>query len=200
MADRLFVGPLRGREPGLVEACAGYCANPMVQPLASRLPLASIAAWLRGEDPVAAWEATAADLGWLSFAHACDGTQARAVVAGGDLDAARLLFGDAAVCAAPGIEDEAERWLTQIHRDAKLALQALDVLAGDRSVEAVLGMATRWQRSRRAEVSVFGPRCSIRPGFGQAADGTWLVLPESVEHDANAVDDLVRRALASLDR
>ena len=31
MGDRLFVGPLRGREPGLVDACGGYLANPMEQ-------------------------------------------------------------------------------------------------------------------------------------------------------------------------
>ena len=55
MGDRLFVGPLRGREPGLAAACSGYLANPMEQARASLLPLASIAAFLRGDDPVEAW-------------------------------------------------------------------------------------------------------------------------------------------------
>jgi hypothetical protein len=198
MADRLHLGPLRGREAGLAEACSGYCANPMVQPLASRLALASIAAWLRNEDPEAVWAATAADLGCLAFAHACDGRAARAAVESGDLEAVRALFADAAVCDAPDFPDEAAPWISQVHRDARLALTALEVLAGDRSVESVLGMAVRWQKSRRAEVSVFGPRCSVRPAFGQAEDGTWRVLPESVEHDQNAIDALVTRALASL--
>ena len=38
MADRLFLGPLRGREPGLLDACSGYLANPMVQPCAYAPP------------------------------------------------------------------------------------------------------------------------------------------------------------------
>ena len=67
MGDRLFVGPLRGREPGLAAACSGYLANPMEQARASLLPLASVAAFLRGDDPALVWRDTAADLGWLSF-------------------------------------------------------------------------------------------------------------------------------------
>ena len=119
-------------------------------------------------------------------------------VAAGDLAPARRLFTDAASCAASGIEDEAGPWLTQVHRDARLALQALDVLDGERSIDVVLGMAARWQASRRATVTVFGPRCSIRPVLGQADDGTWKVEPEAVQHDENAIDDLVRLALDQL--
>ena len=201
MVDRLFVGPLRGREPGLIDACAGYFANPMVQPLANKLPLASTAAFVRGEDPGVAWKATAADLGWLAFAEACDTDAAQVAVdaaASGDLAPARRLFTDAASCAAPGLEDEAGPWVTQIQRDARLALSALEVLDGERGVDTVLGMAVRWQASRRSAVTVFGPRCSIRLLLGQADDGTWLVEPESVEDDANAIDALVRLALDAL--
>jgi hypothetical protein len=198
MVDRLYLGPVRGREPGLAGACDGYLANPMVQPRASMLPLASIAALLRGEDPEAAWARDAADLGWLAFAHACDGEQARAVVAGGDRTAMRALFRDAAVCGAPGLEDEAAAWLTQVHRDAKLALTALDVIDGERAVETLLGLGVRWQASHRSTVSVFGPRCSVRVLIGQADDGTWQVEPGAIEHDQNAVVALVRLALASL--
>ena len=39
--------------------CCGYLANPLVQPRSSLLPLASIAAWLRGDDPLGAWAAEA---------------------------------------------------------------------------------------------------------------------------------------------
>ncbi len=201
MGDRLFLGPLRGREPGLTAVCSGYLANPMEQARASFLPLASIAAFLRGDDPALAWHDAAADLGWLAFACACDTDAAREAVdavAAGDLSPARRVFSEAAACAAPGLEDEAAPWLTQVHRDARLALQALDVLDGDRSINVVLGMAARWQASRRATVTVFGPRCSIRPMLRQADDGTWQVEPEAVLHDANAIDDLVRLALATL--
>jgi hyaluronoglucosaminidase len=201
MGDRLFLGPLRGREPGLATACCGYLANPMEQARSSLLPLASIAAFLRGDDPESAWRETAADLGWLAFACACDTDQAReavAAVAEGDPRSARALFTDAAACTAPGLEAEAGPWLTQVHRDARLALQALDVLDGERAIDAVLAMAARWQASRRATVTVFGPRCSIRPVLGQAEDGSWQVEPEAVQHDVNAIDDLVRQALAAL--
>jgi hypothetical protein len=201
MADRLFLGPLRGRETGLLEACAGYLANPMVQPLASRLPLASVAAWVRGEDPVAVWEATAADLGWSAFARACDTRAAHEAVAAavaGELRSARAFFAEAAACAAPGLEEEADRWLTQVHRDARLALDALEVLDGSADVLAVLGMATRWQASRRSDVVVFGPRCAVRPRLGQADDGTWTVLRGAVQHDDNAIDTLVTAALTTL--
>ncbi len=201
MVDRLFMGPLRGREPGLIDACAGYFANPMVQPLANKLPLASTAAFVRGEDPEAVWRSTAADLGWLAFAEACDTDAAHravAAVADGDLAPARRLFTDAASCAAPGLEEEASAWVTQIQRDARLALSALEVLDGERGVDTVLGMSVRWQASRRSPVTVFGPRCSIRLLLGQADDGTWRVEPESVEHDANAIDTLVQLALAAL--
>ncbi|HJR26305.1 MAG TPA: beta-N-acetylglucosaminidase domain-containing protein [Acidimicrobiales bacterium] len=198
MADRLFLGPLRGRDRGLLDECAGYLANPMVQPMASRLPLASVAAWLRGEDPTGVWSETAADLGWLAFAHACDGVAAAEVVAGGDLRAIRAHFADAAVCAAPGLEAEADPWLDQAHLDATLALGAVDLLEGERSVAEVLGVLLRWQASRRTRVTVFGPRCSVRPVLGQAQDGTWTVDAASIEADRNAVDALVRRAVASL--
>lgn len=55
MRDQLFVGPLRGRGPGLLGVTEGWLANPMIQPHASLLPLASVAAFLRGDDPVRTW-------------------------------------------------------------------------------------------------------------------------------------------------
>jgi len=198
MGDRLFVGPVRGREPGLGDACSGYLANPMEQARASKLPLASIAALLRGDDADAVWRTTAADLGWLAFASACDGVEANAVVAGGDRAAARALFSDAAVCAALGLEDEAAAWLTQVQRDARLALIALDVLDGERAIDTILGLGMRWQASRRSPTTVFGPRCSVRVLIGQAPDGAWQVEPGAIEHDQNAIDALVREAIESL--
>lgn len=136
MSDRLFLGPLRGRDPDLPAACAGWLANPMVQPTASRLPLASVAALLRGEDPEAAWEAEAAALGWRTFAEACDGDLPRRLVASlaatagsGDwMEPARALgtwLTDAAAVEAPGLEEEAAPWLEQTRVEAKEAIRAL---------------------------------------------------------------------------
>ena len=82
MADQLFLGPLRGREPGLDSGCSGYVANPMVQPMASTLPLASIAGYLAGDDPEAAWQDAAGP--WRTFAEACDGDLPRRLVAARD--------------------------------------------------------------------------------------------------------------------
>jgi hypothetical protein len=202
MRTELFVGPVRGRDADLPGALSGYLANPMVEGRASTLPLASIAGWLEGDDPEAVWRTTAADLGWLAFAAACDGEEARAAVraaAEGHLFAARTVFTEAAVCAAPGLEDEAGPWLEQVHRDAALALEAIAVLDGERDVGKVLRLASGWQASIRAKVSVFGPRCSVRPMLSQADDGTWRVDRASVRDGENAVDDLVRLALDTLE-
>jgi hyaluronoglucosaminidase len=52
--ERLFLGPLRGRDPSLLAGCAGLIANPMVQAIPSKLPLATVADFLRdpaGYDP-----------------------------------------------------------------------------------------------------------------------------------------------------
>ena len=201
MVDRLFLGPLRGRDPDLPAACSGYLANPMVQARASVLPLASTAAWLRGDDPDEAWSNTAGDLGWLAFARACDTRAAHDAVvraAEGDLAPARIYFAEASACTAPGLEGEAEPWLTQVHRDAGLALSALQLLDGDSGLGIALAVALGWQASRRAKVTVFGSRCSVRPVLGQAADGTWTFDPTSVTFDDNAIDQLVQLALDAL--
>lgn len=73
MADRLHLGPLRGRDPLLAEACWGYLANPMNQPRASRPALASIAAWLDGQDPLEGWAGETGS--YRLFAEACDGVR-----------------------------------------------------------------------------------------------------------------------------
>lgn len=200
MVDRLFLGPLLGREAGLPAACDGYLANPMVQPRASLLPLSSVAALLRGADPEADWERTAADLGWLAFARSVDTRAAHEVVAAalaGDAAPARAYFAEAAACAAPGLEEEARDWLDQVHRDAGLALTALSVLDGEVGLEALVGLTVMWRSARRAKVTVFGPRLSIRPVIGQAADGTWAFDPSSVQRDDNALDALLGAALSS---
>ena len=205
MADRLFLGPLRGRDPGLVDVCSGYLANPMVQPASSKLPLASIAAWLRGEDPEAAWAEEAE--GWQVFADACDGTRPRELVrsfldARDDASRAALAswLDEAATCEAPrAVADEAADWLSQARREARLgrmALALLDEAAGGRTgAELALLVALEWAQVQRSKVTVMGPRRSVRPVISQDRDGGWVFHREAVQADANAVDDLVRVAL-----
>jgi hypothetical protein len=65
--ERLFLGPLRGRDPRLFEGPAvGLAANGMVQAIPSKLALATVAAYLRdpeGYEPVAAFERALAAYG-----------------------------------------------------------------------------------------------------------------------------------------
>jgi hyaluronoglucosaminidase len=65
--DRLFLGPLRGRDPRLWEGrAAGLVANGMLQAVANKLPLATVAEYLRDPaayDPVAALERALARYG-----------------------------------------------------------------------------------------------------------------------------------------
>jgi hypothetical protein len=227
MSDRLFLGPLRGREPALVDGLSGYLANAMVQPRASTLPLASTAAWLRGEDPAAAWAEEADRLGWRVLAEACDGGVPRALAAvlaatlsgGSWAAAAGALDGwlaSAAEVAAPGLEEEAGPWLEQVRAEATVGRAALELLAATRpalrvgpdgagravaprdvdALVAAFGVMGRWPAVRRAAVSVMGVRCAFRPALGATPDGGWALLPGLLEEDRNAVDALVRVAVA----
>lgn len=59
MEPELHLGPLRGRDPALAGAVRGIAFNPMNQPAASRIPLATGAAFLAAPDaydPERAWE------------------------------------------------------------------------------------------------------------------------------------------------
>jgi hypothetical protein len=145
MVDELYLGPLRGREDGLYDACDGMMFNALVQPRAGTLPLASIAAWLDGRDPVGAWREEADRLGWRIFAEACDGEVPRQLAAAlveeaggiGWADAMRPLatwLKAAAHCTAPGIEDEVGAFVEAVRREATFALRALRAYQDTRAV------------------------------------------------------------------
>ncbi|MGW0734867.1 beta-N-acetylglucosaminidase domain-containing protein [Streptomyces sp. NPDC002851] len=56
--NRLLLGPFNGREAGLTDELAGITANPMIQPYASKLALATVAEYTwndRDYDPAASW-------------------------------------------------------------------------------------------------------------------------------------------------
>ena len=216
MTDRLHLGPLWGRDAGLSERCCGYLANPLVQPRATLLPLASVAAWLSGGDPVSAWAAEAEAMGMRVFAEACDGSVPNALAERaiewiddprGWNDAAaplRSWLEDAARCAAPGLEGEADRWLDQVHTEARLGLDAVrlvDLAHEERfgaAIELAFTVGVLWAAARRSDVSVMGTRFGLQPALGQRPDGTWSFGAESVIEDANATDALVRAALREL--
>jgi len=218
MADRLFLGPLRGRPSGLATVCSGYAANPMTQPRASLPALASIAGYLRGDDPFTSWEA---DLGGLrTLAEACDGDHPQRLVEAAlaesptpdALDALDEWLRDARSCAAPGLAGEADPWIEQAHAEAAvgvIAVKLLRELAGSdssgsglpaadhgRVAERALTLAYLWPPLRRSPITVMGPRCSFRPVLAQGADGEWLFRAASLTDDRNSIDRLVRAALA----
>ncbi len=217
MSDRLHLGPLWGRDRLLVDedVVTGWLTNPMVQPNASLLPLASIAAWLRREDPLDAWAAEADSRGWRVFAEACDGAVPKAIVAlvadafaagrlePAGLHALRTWFSDAAEVDAPGLEEECSGWIDQVRAEASVALAALDVIelaldpepSDDAELAAPLfTLGVRWKALLGASVSVMGPRLGFAPVLGQAGDGRWAVRRSSLLEGANAVDALCRLA------
>lgn len=215
MSDRLFLGPLRGRAPGLAQACSGYVANPMVQPRASKLPLASTAAFLRGENELRAWEDEADRLGLRAFAQACDGQFPRELVdlvrntsrveRVNRLAALESWLDDLdAFVPSESLAEEVGPWLDQaryevgLWRAAARALRALERDDGDAATIEGLGMLYLWPRARRSNLTVMGSRCSFRPVFGQWPDGSWRYDARSVDENQNATDDLVRFALEEL--
>jgi hyaluronoglucosaminidase len=210
MTDRLHVGPFWGREAGLERKCSGYLANPLVQPRASKLPLASIAAWLRGDDPLSAWATEAEAMQARVFAEACDGVVPQALVE----QAVEWIYEDrgwakaveplhewldaASVCVAPGLEEEAGAWIEEVRAEARLGLDALQLIDLGREgrfskgIEHAFGVGVIWAAVRRADKTVMGARYGLQPVLGQRPDGTWSFRAESVIENRNAVDALVR--------
>lgn len=78
---RLFLGPLRGRDPRLwAGRAAGLIANAMVQAVPNKLPVATVAEYLRdpaGYDPVAAFERALGRYGAEVLEALCPATPAR---------------------------------------------------------------------------------------------------------------------------
>jgi hypothetical protein len=225
MGDRLFLGPLRGRDPDLATATSGWLANPMVQPRASKPALASVAAFVRGESADAGWEEAVDALGWRTFAEACDGVEPQRLVddvitsEGTERWApalARLRTWLKATdgADAPGIDEEAGRWAEQIRAEAATCLQGVRLLEALRAVgpragqapavaaaaEGAMVLVALWQQARRGAVSAFGPRCSVRPVFSQDDAGHFRFHRDSVQLGDNATDRFVDYVLDVVDR
>jgi hyaluronoglucosaminidase len=124
LSNTLHLGPLDGRDPDLPPELAGYLANPMTQPHASLIPLATIAAYLRKPRAYAADAAWAAALDRVAtpgvgrLAH-----QVRSSFIDPD-DARELAFAVDAVAAAamsPGWEPPLARLEVEARDDAAAA-------------------------------------------------------------------------------
>lgn len=159
MDASLHLGPLRGRDPELVDVAAGLLANPMTQPLASMIPLSTVAAYLgdpAGYDPEAAWDDATADVALelgaeprpiAVLAAACsasrlvepDDDHLSALLTMYDLDPTTVVdtfeavFADAESLpdSLPGdLLDEVRPWAEQAAREAGTGRAALSVLRG----------------------------------------------------------------------
>src|SRR5262249_7084283 len=153
-------------------ACSGYLANPMVQARASFLPLASIAGWLRGDDPVAVWANEAEALGVRVFAEACDGSVPLALTEAaiewiddpsGWTNAVAPLrdwLSAARECNADAFGAEVEPWVHQVHKEARLGLDAIRLI-DEGSIELAFTIGFVWPAMQRADKSVMGVRCGF---------------------------------------
>lgn len=204
MGDRLHTGPLRGREPGLVDHLAGYLANPMVQARASMPALRSAAAWLDGDDPDEAWSAALG--GARVLAEGCDGVHPSrlcdAALAGDDDAAAELddWLAAASRCDDGGWGEEVRPWVEQLRAEADVARTALAVLRAEAREAARLAplLLVTWPAVRSGDRSVLGGRGGVRPALGQDPDGHWIAAPGSFLPAASVCDRLVAAAFARL--
>jgi len=204
MSDRLFLGPLRGRDTELPNHLDGYLANPMVQAAASLPPLRSAAAWLAGGDPLAAWKDAIGDAAVLAEAcephdlHAlCDRAIAGDGRATAELDDFLARAGD---CGDGGLGPAVRPWVRQVRTEAGVARLALQALTADldeaRRITPIL--LVTWPPLRGAEVSVFGGRGAMRPVLGQDAASEWTAAPAAWAPSRSIVDRLVTAAFARL--
>jgi hyaluronoglucosaminidase len=200
LADRLFLGPLTGRDPELRRELSGYLVNGARQPRSCCLPLTSAAAWIRGGDPRVAWQREATDLAVL--ARACDGRDLASLAAEAETGAVapelREFLTEAAQFVAPAeVAREVAPWAEQMRVEAAAGLAALDVIEGrGETTQLLVALMFRWPTLPRAQVSVFGPRRSVMLHLTQDADVRFQPSGPLFEEDANVVDRLVRAALA----
>jgi len=228
MADQLFTGPLRGRNGELRARCAGWLANPGVQPRVSLPALASVASWAATGDPDAGWRSAFDDPcldGSRTFAEACDAAVPSSLVEAvierwpsGPLAELASWMDEAAGCGAGAMgTDDVAVWVDQVRAEAAVGQVACELLAdlADLAGSASGGggaarrpapevtakamvLAVTWPAVRRSPATVFGPRCSFRPVLAQHDDGTWAYDRRSLATDANVIDRLVRFALDRL--
>jgi hypothetical protein len=208
MAERLHTGPLRGRDPELVDQFEGYLANAMVQPRASLPPLLSAAGWLRGEDPEEAWAAALGEARVL--AEGCDGARPaaladRALGADGTIvdeaaaDELATWLGEARRCTDGGWGHDVMPWVEQLRTEAGVAEVALRVLrAGPDEVGAVAPFLLMWPTARSLDRAVLGGRGGVVPALAQDADGEWMVTGDGLVPPASLTDRLVTAAFARL--
>lgn len=205
MSDSLNTGPLRGRDPELVDHISGYLANPMVQARASLPALRSAGAWLQGQDPVAAWRDALG--GARVLAEGCDGEVPSRLCdaaladpggrAGEELDG---WLADAARCDDGGWGEEVRPWVDALRAEADVARTALAVLRGPREEAAHLApvLLLTWPPVRSGRLRVMGGRGGVRPMLAQDSSSGWVAAAGCIVPASSVCDRLVAAAFARL--
>lgn len=203
MTSHLFTGPLRGRDPGLPAELGGYLANPMLQARASVPPLLSAAAWLRGDDPEAAWQAALGEHRVLM--EGCDGAVPARLAAtglGGDPEALAELevwFGAAETCDAGDLGEGVQPWVDQLRAEAAVGKVACQLLRTepDEAARVAPLLYLMWPVPQHGP-QVLGGRGAMVPALGQDVHSRWVAAGESFRAPANVVDRLVEAVFARL--
>jgi hypothetical protein len=147
MTTRLHLGAYNGRDPGLAELLGGVLLNPMAQPHASLVALATAARFLAdpdGYDPNAAWAASIADVARehavSTVASACGSPAGAALIApaAAALPALRVL---AEACADGPLRSPADLELAHLVGALDEAVDGAEWIVAARAVCAVLRAA-----------------------------------------------------------
>ncbi len=206
MREALHLGPLTGRDPALRDVCAGVLWNPMEFALASVATMASAAAWVRGDDPVAAWADEVAARGWAQLA-AATAFPDDAHWPGTDPDRAwwrAMHDGLPERAVDAGLDESVQPWIDAAREGAAIALAAIALAdrihergADTGATLRQFGLTGRWRDWRRNPVLTFGAGPRVRPVLTQDHRGEFVGDPAAFVLDDPIVDDLVRRALPS---
>ena len=203
LADRLFMLPLRGRDPLLSEFCGAYFANAGVQPWASLPALLSVAAWVTTGEAEVPWEEFDDPVNLTLLAQACDGRElyrlARLAVDEDDTDDLWWWLERIENIDILGpIGEETAAWIEQARAEAGLSLTALDLLErdpGDPDAMALFfDMFRQWPAVRRGAKSVLGHRFTFALRAHTNANGDWQIGRDVVVEDRNVTDVLCRAA------
>ncbi len=204
MREALHLGPLGGRDPALRDVCSGVLWNPMEFATASIATWSSAAAWLRGDDHLAAWEHEVRDRGWyeLALATAFRGDPHWPGSDPDDAWWAGLADGLPVSAIDVGLDAGVQPWLDAAREGAAIAQEALALIdrvatrgAGTSTTVRQFALAARWRAWRRREVLTFGGGPRVRPILGQDDRGQFVGRAGAFELDESLVDSLVRRVL-----
>jgi len=205
MAGVLHMGPYPERDAALPGVSSGVLLNTMQQPIASRIGIASGAAFWQDPttDKETVWRAALGEItGIEAFARASrswvshPGPSDELVAMLDDTKALRTyLEGGVRKGLGEDVIAEIEPWLQAWEREAQAMLMGLDILdRGYRSGPRGMAGGVLWTRARLSEQQVFGIRQAVYPVFQQRGK-------ESTAHEAttvvgdNLTDMLMRRAL-----